>query len=86
MYSYNDVEKIKINLEWIVHQSSVFPWQLDSIDQKAIYALLELIRTYDLLLVLISQRGVSVIDAEISEGLSLTEEFIDKFNLRQRTL
>ena len=86
MYSYNDVEKIKINLEWIVHQSSVFPWQLDSIDQKAIYALLELIRTYDLLLVLISQRGVSVIDAEISEGLSLTEEFIDKFNLRQRAL
>lgn len=86
MYSYNDVEKIKINLEWIVHQSSVFPWQLDSIDQKAIYALLELIRTYDLLLVLIRQRGDSVIDTEISEGLSLTEEFIDKFNLRQRAL
>ncbi|PNF11088.1 hypothetical protein A6J71_13460 [Enterobacter cancerogenus] len=78
MYSYDDVERIKTNLEWIVHQSSSAPQLPNRHDQKAIYKLLELIQTYELLLDLIKQFGVSVIDAELAEGISVTETFITK--------
>ncbi|WP_333901036.1 hypothetical protein [Enterobacter wuhouensis] len=78
MYSYDDVERIKTNLEWIVHQSSAVPQLPNRHDQKAIYKILELIQTYELLLDLIKDFGVSVIDAELAEGLSITETFIAK--------
>ena len=78
MYNYDDVEKIKANLEWIIHQASAPPHLLTRHDQKVIFKLLELIQTYEALLELISQNGIAVIDREVAEGLSLTEEFITK--------
>lgn len=78
MYSYDDVERIKTNLEWIVHQSSAATQLPNRHDQKAIFKILELIQTYELLLDLIKDFGVSVIDAELAEGLSITETFIAK--------
>lgn len=78
MYNYDDVEKIKANLEWIVHQASATPHLLTRHDQKVIFKLLELIQTYEALLELIGQYGIAVIDREVAEGLSVTEEFIIK--------
>ncbi|HBM3022475.1 hypothetical protein [Klebsiella michiganensis] len=78
MYSYLDTEKIKANLEWIVNQSSAISEMPSVSDRKTIYSLLELIQTYDGLLELIAQYGITVVDKEIIEGLSLTERFIAK--------
>lgn len=78
MYSYHDVENIKINLEWIVHQTTTSNHSPTNHDQKVIFSLLTLIQTYETLLQLIDQYGVSVIDTEIAEGLSVTEKFIVK--------
>lgn len=71
MYSYLDIEKIKANLEWIVNQSSANSEMPSVSDRKTIYSLLELIQTYDGLLELIAQYGITVVDKEIIEGLSL---------------
>jgi len=78
MYSYDDIEKIKTNLEWIVHQTTACQHLPTSSDQKALFNLLELIQTYETLLDLINQFGTSVIDADITEGLSVTESPIAK--------
>ncbi|MCV3773693.1 hypothetical protein [Enterobacter sp. RD4-1-1] len=78
MYNYDDIEKIKANLEWIVHQASYAPHVLTRHDQKVIFKLLELIQTYEVLLELIGQYGTAVIDPEVAEGLSATEKFIIK--------
>ncbi len=78
MYSYHDVENIKINLEWIVHQTITSNHSPTNHDQKVIFNLLTLIQTYETLLELISQHGVFVIDSEVAEGLSITEKFIAK--------
>lgn len=78
MYSYDDIEKIKTNLEWIVHQTTASKHLPTSSDQKALFNLLELIQTYETLLDLINQFGTSVIDADITEGLSVTESLIAK--------
>lgn len=78
MYNYDDIEKIKANLEWIVHQASYAPHGLTRHDQKVIFKLLELIQTYEVLLELIGQYGTAVIDPEVAEGLSATERFITK--------
>jgi len=43
MYSYDDIESIKTNLEWIVHQSMASHKLLTPHDQNAIFNLLELI-------------------------------------------
>lgn len=78
MYSYQDIESIKASLEWIVHQASPAPHLPARQDQRVIDSLLELIQTYDLLLALILQHGVSVIDGDMARGLAETETFIAK--------
>ncbi|WP_407719112.1 hypothetical protein [Enterobacter roggenkampii] len=78
MYSFQDVENIKTNLEWIVHQTTISNHSPTKHDQKVIFSLLTLIQTYETLLELISQYGVTVIDSEVAEGLSITEKFIAK--------
>lgn len=78
MYSYDDIEKIKANLEWIVHQSSANSRPLALSDRKTLYSLMELIQTYEGLLELIIQYGMTVVDQDVIEGLSLTETFIAK--------
>lgn len=47
-------------------------------DQRVINSLLELIQTYDLLLALILQHGISVIDGDMARGLAETETYIAK--------
>lgn len=78
MYSYDDIEKIKANLEWIVHQSSANSRPPALSDRKTLYSLMELIQTYEGLLELIIQYGMTVVDQDVIEGLSLTETFIAK--------
>lgn len=78
MYSYDDVEKIKTNLEWIVHQATSSHPLPTKHDQKVIIKLSELIQTYEKLLNLIEEFGISVIAPDVAEGLSVTESFIAK--------
>ncbi|HBM8318200.1 TPA: hypothetical protein L0X91_001575 [Enterobacter cloacae] len=78
MYSYHDVEAIKTNLEWIVNQATLNQASHARADQKALFDLLELIQSYEILLDLINEFGSAVIDAEIAEGLSVTEKLIAK--------
>lgn len=78
MYNYDDVQKIKANLEWIVHQTSAQSHFRTEHDQLVISDLMELIQTYETLLDLVSKFGASVLNSEIIEGLSITEEFIAK--------
>ena len=78
MYSYHDVEAIKTNLEWIVNQATLNQASPARTDQKALFDLLELIQSYEILLDLINEFGSAVIDAEIAEGLSVTEKLIAK--------
>ena len=78
MYSYSQVEAIKTNLEWIVNQAALSHSSPSRADQKALFDLLELIQTYEILLDLINEFGSAVIDAEIAEGLSVTEKLIAK--------
>ncbi|WP_368544347.1 hypothetical protein [Enterobacter soli] len=78
MYSYDDIVNIKTNLEWIVHQATAGQHLPTKPDQKALYSLLELIQTYEALLDLINEFGTSVIDADVVEGLSVTESLIAK--------
>ncbi|HBC0584834.1 TPA: hypothetical protein I3599_000085 [Enterobacter cloacae] len=78
MYSYHDVEAIKTNLEWIVNQATLNQASPAHADQKALFDLLELIQSYEILLDLINEFGSAVIDAEIAEGLSVTEKLIAK--------
>ena len=78
MYSYHDVEAIKTNLEWIVNQATLNQASPTRVDQKALFDLLELIQSYEILLDLINEFGSAVIDAEIAEGLSVTEKLIAK--------
>lgn len=47
-------------------------------DLRVINSLLEFIQTYDLLLALILQHGISVIDGDMARGLSETETYIAK--------
>lgn len=77
MYSYHDVEAIKTNLEWIF-QATLNQASPTRADQKALFDLLELIQSYEILLDLINEFGSAVIDAEIAEGLSVTEKLIAK--------
>ncbi|MEX4922283.1 hypothetical protein P0227_21150, partial [Enterobacter cloacae] len=53
MYSYHDVEAIKTNLEWIVNQATLNQASPTRADQKALFDLLELIQSYEILLDLI---------------------------------
>ncbi|WP_432226368.1 hypothetical protein [Enterobacter wuhouensis] len=78
MYSYQKVEAIKTNLEWIVNQTSVTHPCPSNADQKALFNLLELIQAYEILLDLINEFGTSVIDNDVAEGLSNTEKLITK--------
>lgn len=78
MYNYDDVQKIKANLEWIVHQTSAQSHFRTEHDQLVISDLMELIQTYETLLDLVSKLGASVLNSEIIAGLSITEEFIAK--------
>lgn len=78
MYNYDDVQKIKANLEWIVHQTSAQSHFRTEHDQLVISDLMELIQTYETILDLVSKFGVSVLNSEIIAGLSITEEFIAK--------
>jgi hypothetical protein len=78
MYNYDDVQKIKANLEWIVHQTSAQSHFRTEHDQLVISDLMELIQTYETLLDLVSKFGASVLNSEIIAGLSITEEFIAK--------
>jgi len=78
MYSYDDVDNIKTNLEWIVHQTTASQMLPTRHDQKALFNLLELIQTYEAILELIDEHGISVIDEGIAEGLSITEKLIAK--------
>lgn len=78
MYSYDDVDSIKTNLEWIVHQAATHHPLPTPHDQKATFNLLKLIQTYEALLELINEFGISVIDENIAEGLSVTENLIAK--------
>jgi hypothetical protein len=45
---------------------------------KALFDLLELIQTYEILLDLINEFGTDVIDMHIAEGLAVTERLIAK--------
>jgi hypothetical protein len=47
-------------------------------DQKALFDILELIQTYEILLDLINEFGTDVIDMHIAEGLAVTETLIAK--------
>ncbi|MEH0885458.1 hypothetical protein [Enterobacter sp. UNJFSC 003] len=78
MYSYNKVQAIKTNLEWIVNQASVNDPFPSYADQKALMNLLELIQSYEILLDLIQEFGTKVIDPHIAEGLAVTETLIAK--------
>ncbi len=78
MYSYNQVEAIKTNLEWIVNQAALIHSSPSRADQKALFDLLELIQSYELLLDLINEFGTTVIDMHIAEGLAVTETLIAK--------
>ena len=78
MYSYGQVEAIKTNLEWIVNQATLNHASPSRTDQKALFDLLELIQSYEMLLDLIRDFGTDVIDTHIAEGLALTEELIAK--------
>jgi len=78
MYSYDDIESIKTNLEWIVHQSMASNKLPTPHDQHAIFTLLELIQIYEALMESINTFGISVIDENISEGLFITENLIAK--------
>ena len=78
MYSYNDIEIIKANLEWIVNQTTANSRSPSVSDRKTLNGLQELIQSYEGLLELIIQYGIAVVDKEIIEGLSLTEKFIAK--------
>ena len=78
MYSYHEVEIIKTNLEWIVNQITLSHSTPSRADQKALFDLLELIQSYEMLLDLIRDFGTDVIDTHIAEGLALTEELIAK--------
>ncbi|WP_373467658.1 hypothetical protein [Enterobacter sichuanensis] len=78
MYSYNQVEAIKTNLEWIVNQATLNHASPSRTDQKALFDLLELIQSYEILLDLIREFGTDVIDMHIAEGLAVTEKLIAK--------
>ena len=78
MYSYGQVEAIKTNLEWIVNQATLNHASPSRTDQKALFDLLELIQTYEILLDLINEFGTDVIDMHIAEGLAVTETLIAK--------
>lgn len=78
MYSYHEVEIIKTNLEWIVNQIALSHSTPSRADQKALFDLLELIQSYEMLLDLIRDFGTDEIDTHIAEGLALTEELIAK--------
>jgi len=78
MYSYSQVEAIKTNLEWIVNQAALSYPSPSRADQKAIFDLLELIQSYEILLDLIREFGADVIDMHIAEGLAVTETLIAK--------
>ncbi|KUR05838.1 hypothetical protein AWI32_09695 [Enterobacter bugandensis] len=78
MYSYGQVEAIKTNLEWIVNQATLNHTSPSRTDQKALFDLLELIQSYEILLDLISEYGPDVIDTHIAESLAVTEKFIAK--------
>ena len=78
MYSYGQVEAIKTNLEWIVSQATLNHASPSRTDQKALFDLLELIQTYEILLDLINEFGTDVIDMHIAEGLAVTETLIAK--------
>ena len=72
MYSYHEVEAIKTNLEWIVNQLTFKQSSPSGTDLKALFDLLELIQSYEMLLDLIRDFGTDVIDAHIAEGLAVT--------------
>ena len=78
MYSYGQVEAIKTNLEWIFNQATLNHASPSRTDQKALFDLLELIQSYELLLDLINEFGTDVIDMHIAEGLAVTETLIAK--------
>lgn len=78
MYSYGQVEAIKTNLEWIVNQATLNNASPSRTDQKALFDLLELIQSYEILLDLISEYGTDVIDTHIAEALAVTEKLIAK--------
>ena len=78
MYSYGQVEAIKTNLEWIVNQAILNHASPSKKKKKALFDLLELIQSYEILLDLISEYGTDVIDTHIAEGLAVTEKFIAK--------
>ncbi|MDY0416353.1 hypothetical protein PYW49_01530 [Enterobacter sp. 170198] len=78
MYNYNQVEAIKTNLEWIVNQAALNHPSPSRPDQKALFDLLELIQSYEILLDLIHEFGTDVIDMHIAEGLAVTEKLIAK--------
>ena len=78
MYSYHEVEAIKTNLEWIVNQLTFNQSSPSGTDLKALFDLLELIQSYEMLLDLIRDFGTDVIDTHIAEGLAVTEKLIAK--------
>lgn len=78
MYSYSQVEAIKTNLEWIVNQAALSHSFPSRADRKALFDLLELIQSYEILLDLIHEFGTDVIDMHIAEGLAVTETLIAK--------
>jgi hypothetical protein len=86
MYSYDKVEAIKTNLEWIVNQTAVSRPSLSLTDQKALLTLLELIQSYEILLDLIKEFGISVIDAHVVEGLAITETLIARVKSRTHAM
>lgn len=86
MYSYNQVEAIKTNLEWIVNQAALSHSYPSRADQKALFDLLELIQSYEILLDLINEFGTAVIDMHIAEGLALTETLIAKVKKSARAM
>jgi len=86
MYSYDKVEAIKTNLEWIVNQTAISRPSLSLTDQKALLTLLELIQSYEILLDLIKEFGISVIDAHVAEGLAIKETLIARVKSRTHAM
>ena len=62
--------------EWIVNQAALSHSSPSRADQKALFDLLELIQSYEILLDLIIEFGTDVIDTHTAEALAVTETLI----------
>ncbi|HAV1790299.1 TPA: hypothetical protein JG904_004382 [Enterobacter hormaechei subsp. xiangfangensis] len=78
MYNYNDTERIRNRLELLVQDKMRHGTALNAADRSVVRELHELVQTYSDLLALIRHLGLSVVDADVSQGLRITEALLRK--------